>query len=110
MHFSIFGHSAVFSSFGGKLPLALGTPFPNLNEVKRIYIFSLKKVRKPFNPIHSDGLACSESNKLESLADQYEYQFKPQTIFCPMTIDWVYDRLSDFSSNDVTSQYTGGDF
>lgn len=45
------------------------------------------------------GLACKDENKAEAFADQYFEKFKPNNIFCPITIDSVYDKISEFCSH-----------
>lgn len=52
----------------------------------------------PLCPIkkNNSGTVFKDVVKLSALADNYEDQAKPYTIFCPLRIDWVYEEIDNF--------------
>ena len=60
----------------------------------------LKRVKQPFVPIPplrvDNGFACTDSEKIEALADQAQFLPHPD-VFDPKTIDKVYNIIEIFS-------------
>ena len=75
------------------------------NQKDYIQSLALRRVRKPFvrNTPQSvqNGFVCTDSEKTEAFAEQYEIQFPPHPenrVFDPETIYKVYNIIEIFSN------------
>lgn len=80
----------------------------SLSEDDKTFWSFIRRKTRPFTVLPSlrtvNGDAITDGEKSEALADAYKMQFTPNPdVFCPMTIDHVYDSISDFYRIPVTT-------